>query len=701
MTDLTIAGIAAGSPDFDILTAALDATGLIPAVDAADADLTVFAPTDSAFTQLAADFGFTGDTSDEAAVTDFLVTTIAAVEMEDPAVSLSNVLLYHVSPGAKTLTEVAALETVDTLLEGATVAPEGLTLADNEPDLINPTLIATDIVAANGIVHAIDRVLLPVDLPGNDAPTITEIVLASGEGFDENGADFDLLREAVVLADLADTLDADDADLTVFAPNDDAFVQLARDLGFTGTGEADALDFLATTLSDLGGGDPITPLTQILTYHVSPGGKQLGEIVLLESVDTLEGTPVGVDGPVLVDREPDIINPALITTDIQAGNGVVHVIDRVLLPLDLEGNAVPTITGTVAASGDGPDGDNTDFDILNAALALADLDGALDMPSADLTVFAPTDSAFINLANAFGFTGNDEAGALDAIVNTLTAIGGGDPVPFLTEILLYHVSPDAKQLAQIAPLASVDTLQGGTIGIDGTTLVDQDTDFVDPQLVATDIQASNGIIHAIDNVLIPIDVPASNGDNEVLVLFGTPGNDDLRGASDNDFLSGEEGSDRLRGRNGDDVLDGGDGNDDLRGQRGDDTLLGGDGEDRLRAHNGDDFLNGGAGADLIQAGRGDDVLDGGTGQDLYIGGRGADVFVLTADGATDFIFDFNARQGDVIDLTGHGVTSYEAFAAATTQEGRDLLHTDAVTGEITVFERTSIDDLTESDFIFA
>jgi len=85
---------------------------------------------------------------------------------------LTNVLLYHISPGAKPLAEVAALNDVPTLLEGATFSPDGTTLVDNEPDLADPTLVDTDIGASNGIIHVIDRVLIPLDIPGNEPDSI-------------------------------------------------------------------------------------------------------------------------------------------------------------------------------------------------------------------------------------------------------------------------------------------------------------------------------------------------------------------------------------------------------------------------------------------------------------------------------------------------------------------------------------------------
>jgi serralysin len=331
----TITEIAVGDARFNILVNALGAidagipgSNLVTTLDTAGADLTVFAPTDAAFGQLAVDLGYTGAVTDETAVTNFLVANL-------PLTTLRDVVLYHVSPGAKTLAEVAALDDVPTLLTGATFSPDGPTLVDKEPDLIDPTLIVTDIAADNGIIHAIDRVLLPIDLADNDAPTITGIVAASG-AFDNNKSDFDLLLAAVSAAGLADTLDDATADLTVFAPNDRAFESLARDLGFQGHSESKMFAYLVDALTLLsGGGNPIPLLTDILTYHVAAGSLQSAQVLALTEIETLQGGTITRDGTTLEDLEPDLTDPTLIALDIQAANGIVHVIDRVLIPADL------------------------------------------------------------------------------------------------------------------------------------------------------------------------------------------------------------------------------------------------------------------------------------------------------------------------------------------------------------------------------
>ncbi|MEM8692273.1 MAG: fasciclin domain-containing protein [Pseudomonadota bacterium] len=332
----TIAEIAGGE-DFNILlSTVLFIDDQIPEANLVAAlsgpgPLTVFAPNDAAFAQLAVDLGFDGDIADEAAVTTFLTANVDAA-------TLRAVVEYHVLAGIFDAAAVTAAESLTTL-QGGTIAPDVPTLVDNEPDLLDPSLVATDIAADNGIVHVIDRVLLPIDLPDNDASTITGIVAASGE-FDTNDADFDLLLNAVQAAGLAETLDDAEADLTVFAPNDAAFIGTAIALGYAGdaTDEAAAFAYLVDALDLLSGGDAIGLLTTILQYHVAGESLQSSQVLASETITTLAGADVTVvteGGVSFADLDPDLPDPAPVQLDIQAANGIVHVIDGVLLPADI------------------------------------------------------------------------------------------------------------------------------------------------------------------------------------------------------------------------------------------------------------------------------------------------------------------------------------------------------------------------------
>lgn len=333
----------ANSNDFDILFNALNTANLVGALDAADADLTVFAPTDAAFVSLAQDFGFQG--SDEAGAFDAIVAALTTLGDGDPLPLLNDILLYHVSAEAKTLATIQGLTTVNTLLLGATLTPNGNDLIDGEPDLVDPSFIinATDITADNGIIQAIDRVLIPFDIPGNEPPlpTIAGIVVQSGDDFDENNQDFDILLTALQTAGLVEALDDETGDLTVFAPTDAAFVALARDLGFRGTDEAGAFSEIAAALTELGNGDPIPLLTDILLYHISPEAKTQAQLRNNGTVETLlTDASFTVSDNRLVDNEPDLVDPSFAPglANVQAANGTIQGIDRVLIPLDIPGN---------------------------------------------------------------------------------------------------------------------------------------------------------------------------------------------------------------------------------------------------------------------------------------------------------------------------------------------------------------------------
>ena len=333
----------------------------------------------------------------------------------------------------------------------------------------------------------------------------------------ENGS-FTTLVAAVQAAGLVDALKGE-GPFTVFAPTDDAFAALPE-------GTIDAL------LAD------IPALTDILLYHVVSGAVMAEDVVALESATTLNGLDVSIrveEGNVYLND-----NVQVVTTDIQASNGVIHVIDAVLLPpasvtnerandinfrsgpgLDREligsfasgaraealsrneagdwvqidnggeigwvfaplttanGDlmALPVAPGTIAeiAVADGR------FTTLVAAADAAGLVGALD-GEGPLTVFAPTDDAFAALPE----------GTVEALLNDLSTLEG---------ILLYHVVSGKVVAADVVTLESATTLQGSDISIavrDGSVFLNDTV-----QVILTDIEASNGVIHVIDAVLLP------------------------------------------------------------------------------------------------------------------------------------------------------------------------------------------------------
>ena len=488
--------------------------------------------------------------------------------------------------------------------------------------------------------------------------TIAGIVAQSGGEFDDNSQDFDILLRALQTADLVGALDDASADFTVFAPTDAAFVSLAQDFGYEGTNEAEAFDAIVNELTVLGDGDPLPLLQNILFYHVAPGARDQTQLQAEGQINTLlEGASVTVQGNQLADNEPDLLDPNFIggLADVQASNGTIQGIDRVLIPLDIPGNTPPepTIADIVAQSGGEFDNNDQDFDILLRALQTADLVGALDDPNADFTVFAPTDAAFVTLAQDFGYRGIDEGEAFDVIVDQLTVLGDGDPAPVLTDILLYHVSPDARDQAQLQAEGQVNTLlEGASFNVQGNQLVDNEPDLLDPNFVdrLANVDAANGTIQGIDRVLIPLDIPG----NDSNLITGGEGNNFLLGLIRPVTIQAGDGHDSLLGSFDDDLLDGEEGDDFLLGNGGDDIVRGGSGNDLMFGSAGSDLLLGGAGDDAIFSGSGDDLIDGGAGDDFISLNGGADSVVLSQGNGTDIIEGFHI--GETTFTLGSGLT---------------------------------------------
>ncbi|MEL6306959.1 MAG: fasciclin domain-containing protein, partial [Chloroflexota bacterium] len=290
-----------------------------------------------------------------------------------------------------------------------------------------------------------------------------------------------------------------EAELTVFAPTDAAFAALAEALGEEAFGEILA--------------DPVA-LTEILLYHVVEGTVMSGDVVAALTPDmmmeddmgdeedmddedmmsmettanvvTLSDQFITIAGTLTEEDEVDLeagitvdgANLVLEMVDIEADNGVIHVIDAVLVP------ELNTIAEIVVAS---TEAEEAEFTTLLTAVTAADpaVLELLSDPSAGLTVFAPTDAAFEAVE-----------GLEDIVADT----------ELLTAILQYHVVADVVYSFDIPGLLGED----GTVGVemaDGSTAtisVTEEGVFInDAQVVLTDIEASNGTIHVIDAVIVP------------------------------------------------------------------------------------------------------------------------------------------------------------------------------------------------------
>lgn len=258
---------------------------------------------------------------------------------------------------------------------------------------------------------------------------------------------FDTLVKAVQAADLVKTLRGK-GPFTVFAPTDAAFAKINRHV-----------------LGDLLKRKNRSKLQSLLTYHVVPGALESPDVLSRNALDTANGQrlAVTVDGDAIT-----IGGAGLVATDIACSNGVIHVIDTVLQP---ETGTIPAVAKSAGA-----------FDTLLAAAKAAGLVGTL-AGKGPLTVLAPTDKAFAKLPKG-------------TIKSLLRPENRGQ----LASILSYHVIPGRIFANKAIAATSAKTVNGATVrfAINGGRLQVQGAN-----IIGTDVQASNGVIHVIDKVLLP------------------------------------------------------------------------------------------------------------------------------------------------------------------------------------------------------
>jgi uncharacterized surface protein with fasciclin (FAS1) repeats len=428
---VSIFDAAQDSEEFTTLVAALEATGLDETLDDLTTSYTVFAPTDDAFALLG-----------EETINNLLADTD----------TLSSILTYHVIAGrvdAQTAIGLAG-STVET------VNGQNIALSLNGENLLvnTSTVTMTDIVTDNGIIHVIDAVLTPKTVP-ETAPTNNIIETAQQAG------NFSTLLAALDAASLTSALADESSEFTVFAPTDAAF-------------EAIGSNFLNTLLANP------TVLADILKQHVLVGSVDSVTAMSLngQSAETLLGNTL----PVAINAETNMLSfggANIVVKDIMTTNGVIHVIDSVIIS-DV---TLPQSTNTIAdiASADG------NFTTLLAALTATGLDTLVADPDNTFSVFAPTDAAFAAL-------GQDTINALLADTDTLR------------DILLYHVFPDATVLSDDAVSIAnsnsnkVEMANGDMAAI---SYVDSSLFINDSAITEANVTASNGVIHVLNKVIMP------------------------------------------------------------------------------------------------------------------------------------------------------------------------------------------------------
>ena len=426
----SIVDVAVANGSFTTLVTALEATGLDVTLSDMDSKFTVFAPTDDAFALLGQD------------VIDALLADTD---------TLSDILTYHVISGE--VDSSAAISSAGSLVEMVNGDSIGLSL-DGDNLLVNTaTVILVDVAADNGVIHVIDAVLTPPADKGTPTMNIVDTAVAAG--------DFGTLVTALQAAGLDATLADETQSFTVFAPTDAAFAMI----------DPATLNLLIADTD---------ALSSVLLQHVVSG--EVNSVTAYTLNGSSATTASGAAIPVVINTELDTLTfggATVQTTDIYTTNGIIHVIDTVVVA-DVELPTPPASIVDVAVS-------NGSFTTLVTALQATGLDTVLDDPESTFTVFAPTDAAFALL-------GQDK-------INELLA----DP-DTLKDILLYHVVSGSEILQD----GAITVAQSGSNKVDmanlrqtALTLADS-TLYINKSAVSlADVMADNGVIHVVDQVILP------------------------------------------------------------------------------------------------------------------------------------------------------------------------------------------------------
>lgn len=448
----TIVDVAVADGSFTTLVTALETANLVTTLDDENATFTVFAPTDAAFELLG-----------QEAIDALLADTD----------ELTDVLTYHVLSGE--VNAEAAIAAAGTTVETVNGASVGLSLAGDDLLVNTATVTMTDIQTDNGIIHVIDAVLMPPMTTDASDSTIAEVAAGDGQ--------FSTLVAALTEANLVDTLNDPDATFTVFAPTNAAFDMI----------DDATLDAL---LADT------DALSAVLLQHVVADA-EVDSVTAFSLNGTSVETASGAEIPISINPDTDTltVGGATVTmANIQASNGIVHVIDTVIVG-DVELPAPPMSIVDVAAG-------NDNFSTLVELVQSAGLDTVLADTSTEFTVFAPTNAAFSAV----------DPDVLEDLGNDADA---------LRSVLTYHVIEGATVLQDAAVTVAqsddklVETANGSNVALSlsGSNLY-VNTSFVSQ----TDIMADNGVIHAVDQVIMP---PMPTDATSQTIAEVAAGNDDF------------------------------------------------------------------------------------------------------------------------------------------------------------------------------
>ncbi|MFT4703917.1 MAG: transforming growth factor-beta-induced protein [Bradymonadia bacterium] len=407
----TIAAIVSGNENFSTLLAAVEAAGLTGALADEAATLTVFAPTNAAFDQLP----------------DGTLQTL----LDDPEGDLTTILQLHL---LNTEVLAAAIPAGETFIE--TLGGRRILVTNNGAVTVGgATVSEVDLTATNGVIHVLDDVILPqnsvIDVAANTA------------------GEFETLEVAVTTAGLSATLQNFDA-VTVFAPTDAAFSLVPSDV-------------LSGLLDD------IDALTSVLQLHVVEGTIPSSDIAAGETtVTTIGGQSLVItntDGIITVN------NATVITPDVQADNGVIHVVDAVIVEAPVGTNTIVDVLAN--------DADGRFTTLITLAGSIEGLVGILQA-AGPYTLFAPTNAAFEGV----------DAELLAALQADVELLGG---------VLQYHAIIGEALLAE-------DVLGSSLLGMANGIFakIDADAGTIQGAVISeTNLTADNGVVHVLDNVMIP------------------------------------------------------------------------------------------------------------------------------------------------------------------------------------------------------
>ena len=427
----TVVDVALGSAVHTSLVAAVVEARLLPALTNPFEKYTVFAPTNTAFDNVVTDLGLAD------------INALLALP------TLADILLYHVmnvevpSSGVTNGLIATPMNTTNSIkftIDGTDV------FANQSP------ISGFDLPADNGVVHVLDEVIL-------SNPTVADVALGS--------AVHTSLVAAVVEARLLPALTDPFEKYTVFAPTNTAFDDVVTALGLADINALLALPSLADIL-----------LYHVMNAEVPSSGVTNGLIATpMNTTNSIKFTVDGMD--VYANQSP------ISGFDLPADNGVVHVLDEVIL-------SNPTVADVAIGS--------AVHTSLVAAVVEARLLPALTDPFEKYTVFAPTNTAFDNAVTALGL----------ADINALLASSD------LTSILLYHVLGSEVLEADLAN-GMVPTLNGQSVTVDisGPTINTSN-------ITATDLLADNGVVHVLDAVLVPSLAGIEESQIEILSVYPNP-----------------------------------------------------------------------------------------------------------------------------------------------------------------------------------